>query len=145
MSSQLVARPLRLDEEMCEQITRASAEGSPIIVATTDRCGQPSLGYYSTVYAYSDYQLALWVGDPCADVLTRLALNPYVALLYRSAANGASWHLQGRARVVVDVDERARVWSGVPASEKRWDPTVLGRAVIVDLDRVLGRGVLMER
>ena len=135
-----------LTEEMRLAIDNALADGHPVLSASVDADGQPSLSFFGSTQVYGDDRLALWVRNPEGGTLHRIAANPRMALLYRDPSQRRMWQFHGRARVVDDPEVRTTVYERSPEPERARDPDRLGVAVIVELDRVMERGqVLMER
>ena len=137
---------IQLTDEMKQAIDGALAEGNPIVSASVDEDGQPSLAYFGSTQAYSDDQLAMWVRNRDTAFLRRTASNPRVALLYRDPSQRRMWQFHGRARVVGEPEVNQTVYERSPEPERDRDPERAGVAVIIDLDRVIERQkVLMER
>jgi hypothetical protein len=65
--------------------------------------------------------------------------------MYRNPVARLAWQFQRRARLVEDADEARGVYDESPEVERGRDPERLGRAIVIDLDRVRGRDLLMER
>ena len=68
-----------------------------------------------------------------------------MAFTYLNPAEGHFWQFEGRAEVSDDPAVHDTVYGAAPQPEKDKDPDRKGTAVLVTLDRVVGRGVLMER
>ena len=136
---------IELTDEMRERIARALDDGCPVIAASVDGDGQPKISFYGSTHVFSGDQLAIWVRSPESGVLRRLASNPRMALLYRNSKEKVAWQFFGRGRVVTDPELRDRVYAGAHEIERALDPDRKGVAVIVDLDRVTGRGGLDMR
>ncbi len=135
-----------LSDELRLAIERALDDRCPVISSSVDGEGQPSLSFYGSTQVHGDDQLAIWVRNPAAGFLRRIAANRQVAFLYRNPAQRQMWQFHGRARVVDDPATRDAIYEGSHQLERDRDPDRLGVAVIIDLDRVLERGtVVMER
>jgi hypothetical protein len=93
-----------------------------------------------TVQSWSDTALAMWARDPNGGMLRAIPTNQNVSLFYRDGANRTSYEMVGRMRVTEDPDERQRVFDGSPLIERNFDPMLRGKAIIVDLDAVVGSG-----
>lgn len=52
----------------------------------------------------------------------------------------AAYEITGRARVIDDPNDRAKVYERSPAVERNMDPRVRGVAVVMDVDSVVGGG-----
>ena len=136
---------IELGAEMRERLAAAMDEGVPIVLASVDDGGAPHLSFYGSTHVHSADQLAVWVRDPAGGLLQRIRTNPNVALMYRNPAARLAWQFTGRARPVDDPDEARRVYDESPEIERGRDPERLGRAVVVDVDRVRGRDLMMVR
>jgi hypothetical protein len=139
--------PIQLTVEMRERISRAVEDRLPVIVASVDPEGQPSIAFYGSTQVYSDDQLAIWVRDrERSGLLKRLPTSPRMALLYRNPAERIGWQFHGRAHAEEDADVCQVVYDAAPQGERDADPEMQGIAVIVDVDRVVQRGeVIMSR
>jgi uncharacterized pyridoxamine 5'-phosphate oxidase family protein len=137
---------IELTAEMKQAIDNALGDGHPVISASVGDDGQPILAFFGTAQAYSDDQLALWVRNPEGGFLRRIAANPQISLLYRNPAERVMWQFHGRAQVVDDEAVRKTVYERAPEVERNMDQERRGKAVVVDLDRVIHRGqVIMAR
>jgi hypothetical protein len=138
---------LKLTDEIKAQVNGALDGGTPIIVAYVDDKGVPRMSYRGTAQAYSDDQLAMWNRDRVGGMTKAIASHPNVAAFFRSATNGMAYQLSGRARI--DESANDTVFDHSPVAEQNADPRRKGVAIIVDLDRVEGRGLaghfVMER
>ncbi len=136
-----------LTEEMKQAIDNALMSGMPVIVAYVGDDGQPGLGYRGSTQVYSDDQLAIWARNPSGGIVKAAESGrTKLALLYRNPETRVAWLFHGRARVDDDPKVRERVYDGSPEVERGLDPERKGRALIIDIDRVVQRGqVLMER
>jgi len=136
---------IELTDEMRERIARALDDGCPVVSAGVDEDGQPKISFYGSTHVFGPDQLAIWVRNPESGVLSRIETNPKMAFLYRNSKERVAWQFFGRATVVRDPEMRDRVWAGIHDIEKSLDPERSGVAVVIDLDRVTGRGGLDMR
>ena len=60
-----------------------------------------------------------------------------MAFLYRNPQRRMGWQFHGRARIVDDPQVRTSVFANAPELERQQDPEQLGKAVLVDIDRVI--------
>jgi hypothetical protein len=130
---------IHLGDEIRDRLARALADGCPVIAASVDGDGRPHLSFFGTTQVYGPEQLALWVRNPDAPFLQRLATNDRVAFLYRNGADRVMYQFHGRGRPVDDEDVRAHVYEQSPEVERSMDPDRRGVAVLVDLDEARGR------
>jgi predicted pyridoxine 5'-phosphate oxidase superfamily flavin-nucleotide-binding protein len=134
-----------LTDEMRRRLATALTDGFPVIAASVHADGRPKLSFYGSTQVYDDQTLAVWVRDPEAGLLERIANNPYVAFVYRNGAERIFWHFEGRAARSDDPGVRDAVYEASPGPERDRDPDRRGAAVLIAVDRVSGRGVAMER
>jgi hypothetical protein len=130
---------IHLGDEIRVRLARALADGCPVIAASVDGDGRPHLSFFGTTQVFAHDQLALWVRNPDAPFLHRLAGNDSLAFLYRNGPDRVMYQFHGRGRPVDDEDVRARVYEESPEVERSMDPDRRGVAVLVDLDEVRGR------
>jgi hypothetical protein len=129
--------PLVLNEEIKGLVDSALANGTPLLLAAVSPDARPILSYRGSVQVYSDDQFGLWVRNGQGATLEAISTNPAVALVYRSPTTPVL-QFHGRARIVVDATEKARVFEQAPEREQAADPDRKGVAIIVDLDKVEG-------
>jgi hypothetical protein len=129
-----------LTNEMRDALASALADGFPVMSASAYGSGQPSLAYFGTAQVFDSERLAVWVRNPQAGFLRRIAENPQVALLYRNPRTRTSWQFHGLARVSVDDAVRRAVFDSSPEVERNLDPERAGVAVLVEVVRILQRG-----
>jgi hypothetical protein len=140
---------VHLTDDIKEAVNGALDNQTPMLIAYRDDGEHIHLSYRGTVQAYSDEQLALWARDPQAGLPRHLAAHPEVTLFYHDPARRTSYSFQGRARIESDPEARDRIFDNSNRREQYMDYHRRGRAIVVDLDRVEGRGpegrVLMAR
>jgi hypothetical protein len=130
---------IQLGNEVRDRLARALEDGCPVIAASVDGDGRPHLSFFGTTQVYGPDQLALWVRNPDAPFLQRLAGNDRIAFVYRHGPDRVTYQFHGRGRPVTDEDVRVRVYEQSPEVERSMDRDRLGVAVLVDLDEVRGR------
>jgi predicted pyridoxine 5'-phosphate oxidase superfamily flavin-nucleotide-binding protein len=137
---------IQLNDEMRTAINNALADRAPIMVASVDATGQPSMSFRGSTQAYSDSELAIWARNPEGGILKSIAANPKIALMYRNAETRAAYLIHGEARRDDTDAVKQHVYDHAPEVERNADPERKGVAIIVDIVRVIQRGeVLMER
>ncbi len=137
---------IELTDEMRDALASALTDRAPVIAAYTDAGGQPQISFRGTVQVFSGDQLAFWARNPQGGVLAAIPTNPKMSFLYRNPATRLSWQFQGRARIDDAEETRRRVYENSPEPERNQDPERKGRAVVIDVDRVIQRGqAIMER
>ena len=135
---------IELTDEMRAKIGTALADGFPVIAASVDTDGQPKLSFYGSTHVRGPDQLGVWVRNPESGVLSRIVTNPRMTFMYRNPTERLTWQLYGRARVV-DGPERDEIYEAIPEIEKMLDAERGGVGLVIDLDRVTGRGIDMRR
>lgn len=135
-----VLTELKLTPQMQEAVNTAFAERRPIVVAYVDPTGAPRQSYRGSTQAFSDTQLAIWVRNPESGILTAIAQNPAVSLVfgYFKPDDRGFMIFGGRARVDDSEAVRAQVYGNAHEFERSQDPERRGKAVVIDLDRVDG-------
>ena len=137
---------IELTEEMRGRLSTALKDGCPVIAASVEPTGAPKLSFYGSTHVHSSDSLAIWVRNPESGILARVQTNPHMSFLYRHPADRLRWVFDGRARILdAGSDEATAVYDAIPDFEKTTDPERKGRAVVIDLDKVSGRDLLMER
>jgi SnoaL-like domain len=143
------AGPLRLTEQIENAVNGALDNGTPMLIAYTDESGEIHVSFRGTIQAYSGDQLALWARDPAGGLPRHIAGRPKVTLFYHDPGSRTSYTFYGRARVEGEPAARATIYENSPARERQADFRRRGVAIVVDLDKVEGRGpggrVLMLR
>jgi len=132
--------PVTLDDEIAAALNGALDNATPVIAAYVDRAGQPQLSLRGTTQVYSSDQLALWIRNPEGGLVAALPLNARLSFFYRDPATRANYQIQGRGHVGSDPHVRDVVFDNSPEREQAIDPDRHGVAVVVDVDRVTGRG-----
>ena len=136
---------IELTDDMRTRLASALTDGYPVVAATVDEHGQPKLSFFGSTHVHSDDQLAIWVRNPEAGTLRRIAANPRMSFLYRHSADRVRWVFEGRAHVVDDAAVREAIYDAIPELDRSMDTDRRGVAVVIDLDAVTGRDVDMRR
>jgi hypothetical protein len=136
---------IELTDEMRERLANALNDGHPVVAASVEPDGYPKLSFYGSTQVHSPDQLAIWHRKPEGGLLDRLNDHTRMAFMYRHGTDRVFWQFFGRARVDDDPEVRERVYAGMPELERLLDPDKKGRAIVIDVDRVLGRGFEMRR
>jgi hypothetical protein len=143
------ATALRLTDSIKAAVHGALDNQTPILMAYRDAGDQIHLSFRGTVEPYSDDQLSLWARDPGAGLPRNIVDRPEVTLFYNDPGTRTTYNFYGRARLESDPDARARIFEASNIREQYMDFRRRGVAIVVDLDRVEGRGpdgrVLMAR
>ena len=128
-----------LSEELKTSLANSMTDRIAVIAAYVDRKGAPHLGFYGSLHAYSDDQLALWARKPDSELVATLPAHPKIEFVYSDMANARIYRLGGSARIVTDPVERDRVYEGIHEIEQGHDPERTGVAIVIDLLHVSGR------
>jgi hypothetical protein len=119
---------------------------TPVIMSYVDADGQPHISFRGTAQVYSSDQLAVWARNPEGGLPSAVGVSPKVSLLYRDPETRLSWQFLGRARIEDDEAARNVIYDASPEFERKADPDRKGKALVIDVDKVVSRGeVLMER
>ncbi len=138
--------PIQLTDEMKTTLNNARADGFPILVASVDASGQPSMSIRGSLTAHSDSALAIWIRNQDGGILKSIAAHPQVALWYRNTTTNVAYLMHGEARRDDSDAVKQAVYDASPEGERTMDPERKGTAMIIDLVRIIQRGqVLMER
>ena len=138
--------PIQLTDELKTTINNARADGFPILVASVDATGQPSMSIRGSLQTYSDSSLAIWIRNQDGGILKSIAAHPLIALWYRNTTTNVAYLMHGEARRVDDEAVKQAVYDASPEGERNMDADRKGTAMIIDLVRIIQRGqVLMER
>ncbi len=140
---------LLLTEEMKGAVEGALDNSTPMLIAYSDEGGEIHLSFRGTIQAYSSDQLALWARDPGGGLPRHIAARPRVTLFYHDPGTRTSYTFYGRARVEDEPTARAAIFGNSHPRERQMDFRRRGVAIVVDLDRIEGRGpggrILMAR
>lgn len=141
--------PLRLTEDIKAAVHNALDNQTPMLIAYRDAADQIHLSFRGTVEPYSDDQLSLWSRDPGAGLPRNIVAHPEVTLFYHDPGSRTNYAFYGRARIEPDPEARRRIFDASNVREQYMDFRRRGVAIVVDLDKVEGRGpagrVLMVR
>jgi Pyridoxamine 5'-phosphate oxidase len=140
---------LRLTDDIKTAVNGALDNQTPILVAYSDDDETIHLSFRGTVQAYSDDQLALWARTSEGGLPKNIGAHPQVTLFYQDPKTRATYTFYGRARIASDEAARTTIFDNSNPREQNWDFRRHGVAIVVDLDKVEGRGpagrVLMVR
>jgi Pyridoxamine 5'-phosphate oxidase len=131
---------LRLTDEIKNAVDGAFDNQTPMMIAYSDGDGEIHLSFRGTIQAYSDDRLAVWARDPGGGLPRHITARPKVTLFYHDPKTRTTYTFYGRARITDDPDTRAAVFDNSPARERQMDFRRGGVAIIVDLDKIEGRG-----
>lgn len=117
----------------------------PIVLAATDPDGNPQVSFRGSITVCSPDQIAIWVRKQDEGLVTYIAANPIVALLYYDPAQYPDGtgprRVAIRGRAHVDATANDAVWEMIPQPERdRNKDRSKGVAVIINVDLVNGFG-----
>ena len=127
---------IELDDDIRNRLARAIDEQRTVSAAYVDIEGKPHISFYGSTHVFSDGQLAIWVRNPEGALIQTLPERPCIAFIYGDIGDRVYYTFEGRGRVTADPEERERVYQGMHAIERYFDPDRNGVAVIVELDKV---------
>ena len=135
--------PATLNDDMKSAIATAHLDGLTLIVSAIGPDNTPVVSFRGSTQSYDDGNaIAIWVRKPDTSTLIEaIAHNPHIALTYSDMATHRrriGWTFHGRARIDEDPDVRDHVFSTADEAERSRDPERIGKAVIIELDRITG-------
>ena len=140
---------LRLTDEIKTTVDGALDNQTPMMIAYSDNDGEIDLSFRGSIQAYSDDQLAVWARDPGGGLPRHIAAKPKVTLFYHDPKTRTTYTFYGRAWIADDPGTRAVIFENSHPREQQMDFRRRGVAIVIDLDRLEGRGpsgrVLMLR
>ena len=136
----LAPAELRLTDEIKSAVDGALDNQTPMMIAYSDNDGEIHLSFRGTIQAYSDDQLAVWARDPGGGLPRHIPARPKVTLFYHDPKTRTTYTFYGRAWIADDPGTRAVIFENSHPREQQMDFRRRGAAIIVDLDRVEGRG-----
>src|SRR6266540_3855908 len=132
---------IELTDDMREAINNALAEGSPVLVATASRAGEPDIAFKGSTMVWDRERLAYWERSK-GETLRNLEENPHICLLYRSRERGVAWKFFGLAELHPAGELRQQIMDRTIEVELSRDPERAGIGVLIRVDRVTqGRNV----
>jgi hypothetical protein len=138
--------PIQLTDEIKTNLDNARADGFPVLVASVDATGQPSMSIRGSLHVHSDSQLAIWIRNADGGILKSVAVHPLIALWYRNTSTNTAYLIHGEARRDDSEAVKQQVYDASPEAERNQDPERKGTALVIDIVRIIQRGqVLMER
>ena len=144
---------IAMTDFMAELLDSALADGTPCLLGTASKTGDPQIGPKGSVARYDGQTLSFWERS-FRSTLAHIKENPRVVVYYRNKARekempfrGAALRFHGSARIVDDPAVRQRVWDLQVAAEREKDPEKKGIAILIDVDFIeeLSGTILMKR
>jgi len=131
---------LRLTDEIKSTVDGALDNQTPMMIAYSDNDGEIHLSFRGSIQAYSDDQLAVWARDPGGGLPRHVPASPKVTLFYHDPKTRTTYTFYGRAWIADDPGTRAVIFENSHPREQQMDFRRRGVAIVVDLDRLEGRG-----
>lgn len=128
-----------LPDELKSAIDSSRADGFPMLWASVDETGQPTIAIYGSTHVHSDHELAIWLRTEGRGFLSRTGKNAKVFGWFRNTTTNVGCQIVGEARRVDDPATRG-IFDESPEAERKMDEAKAGVAVIVDIVRVMQRG-----
>ena len=129
-----------------EFFAQAAADGTPVVVGTTEADGMPDLAMKGSFMVWDKDHVAFWERAH-GETLAALRANKKLAALYRNPNR-----MRGQLRLYGDVvtlaedgDLREQIWNRTIETEQKADPEKKGVGVIVRVDRVRAGGNVIVR
>ena len=136
----LAPMQLRLTDEIKSTVDGALDNQTPMMIAYSDNDGEIHLSFRGSIQAYSDDQLAVWARDPGGGLPRHVPASPKVTLFYHDPKTRTTYTFYGRAWIADDPGTRAVIFENSHPREQQMDFRRRGVAIVVDLDRLEGRG-----
>ena len=131
---------LRLTNEIKSTVDGALDNQTPMMIAYSDNDGEIHLSFRGSIQAYSDDQLAVWARDPGGGLPRHVPASPKVTLFYHDPKTRTTYTFYGRAWIADDPGTRDVIFENSHPREQQMDFRRRGVAIVVDLDRLEGRG-----
>lgn len=131
---------LRLTGEIKDAVNGALDNQTPMMIAYSDDDGEIHVSFRGTIQAYSDDQLALWARDPEGGLPRHVTARPKVTLFYHDPKTRTTYTFYGRAWIADDPDIKTLVFDNSHPRERQMDFSRRGVAIVVDLNKLEGRG-----
>ena len=137
---------IHMTEEMRNLVDNNMANGTPCILATASKSGEPHMSYRGSVMVFDDESLAYWDRSRRHVSLQHLTENPQVAVLFRHPQQRVVWQFVGEATIHQSGAVREQVMARVVQAELDRDPERQGAAVVIRVTKiVLGNGDVLQQ
>jgi predicted pyridoxine 5'-phosphate oxidase superfamily flavin-nucleotide-binding protein len=136
---------IKLTDEMRDLIDNAIANGTPCILATASKVGEPHMTFRGSVLVFDDESLALWDRSK-RQSLREMAENPHASILFRHPQKRIIWQFLGEATIHESGPVREQVMARVVQPELDRDPDRKGAAIVVRVNKILlGNGDVLQQ
>jgi len=136
---------IKMTDEMRDLIDNALANGTPCILATATKTGEPHMSYRGSMMVFDDASLAFW-DRVKRQSLQHITENPQVCVLFRYPQKRLIWQFLGEATVHDSGPVREQVMARAVQSELDRDPERQGVAVVIRVNKILlGNGDVIQQ
>jgi len=136
---------IKMTDAMRDLIDNAIANGTPCILATASKAGEPHMTFRGSVLIFDDESLALWDRSK-RQSLRDMAENPHVSVLFRHPQKRIVWEFLGEATIHESGPVREQVMARVVQPELDRDPDRNGAAVVIRVNKILlGNGDALQQ
>ena len=136
---------IKMTDEMRDLIDNAIANGTPCILATATKTGEPHMSYRGSVLVFDDTSLAYWDRGK-RQLLQQIAENPHVCVLFRHPQKRIVWQFLGEATIHSSGAVREQVMARVVQPELDRDPERQGVAIVIRVNKILlGNGAVLQQ
>jgi predicted pyridoxine 5'-phosphate oxidase superfamily flavin-nucleotide-binding protein len=143
---------IKITPVMRDLLDKALEDGTPCLIGTASKDGQPQISPKGSVAVFDDRTLCYWERSHRTSQ-ARIGENPRVVVYYRNTARkenpyrASCIRFHGRARIVTGGPERDKAWELTNHEEQSKDPEKKGAAVLIDLDLIeqIDSKVIMQR
>ena len=136
---------IKMTDEMRDLIDNAITNGTPCILATSSKAGEPHMSFRGSVMVFDDTSLALW-DRVKRQSLQHITENPQVCVLFRHPQKRIIWQFVGEAMVHHSGPIREQVMARVVQPELDRDPERQGVAVVIRVNKILaGNGDVIQQ
>jgi hypothetical protein len=119
-------------------IDNALINGTPLVLSYVNELGEPQMSLRGSTRVYGPRQLSIWLRTSGGGLLTAIAQNPHVALLYRDSKTRSTLTIKGIAHIDATESVRERVYGLAPEVEQLHDPHQGGAALLIDVTDLRG-------
>ena len=136
---------IKMTDEMRDLIDNALANGTPCILATAAKTGEPHMSYRGSTLVFDDASLAYWDRGK-RQSLQQIAENPHVCVLFRHPQKRVVWQFLGEATLHSNGPVRDQVMACVVQPELDRDPEHQGAAAVIRVNKILlGNGDVLQQ
>ena len=136
---------IKMTDEMRDLIDNAITNGTPCILATASKAGEPHMSFRGSVMVFDDASLAFW-DRVKRQSLQHITENPQVCVLFRHPQKRIIWQFVGEATVHPSGPVREQVMARVVQPELDRDPERQGVAVVIRVNKILaGNGNVIQQ